>query len=458
MVLSNLFCQMTEDSAFSLSLFSLIEGFSFFSVKIEKTKRRILMTWLDFFYYRGKIAEIHDPGEHSWLEKTAAARWKIELLKKPTSWIESFLRRAKKGTPVPSTHQRELIGESTASILDDAIYRDSLLRRVRGDYDDAVSALIGSAQLQANRGTVAHRVLGRPVPSVEMPMNLETTAWRGLNGGQWGRPRQEYLIGGRLYHSGKRGMPVYYGSRPEVAAEYALDRNMTMSPFWTKGQNYVGEFELDQILPRLFNKYHTVKNQHLPSQPWTSHYIDQSTKDVGFSNQFKAFQQGRREGNQYQITGSGHGVPYKQLYKVDRQPIDISTISREGGKRLREARDRRLFADFINGDTTLTPIELLEPTTSPMKRSKAFFERYSSPEAKVKHSKGKTHQTAKQRDEQRLRQELGKKVKRWEKFEPTAAKYPPVTDEYYYDLLTRYPHAEFEHGIDSVIDKMRVLD
>ncbi|MDR1492624.1 MAG: hypothetical protein LBT05_07875 [Planctomycetaceae bacterium] len=407
---------------------------------------------MDYFYYQNKLSEILQSADLFHREKTAASRWKTELLKKATRWLDDFLKR-RKNLPLGDPYYiRQAIGQNAAPHMDDAIYRDSLLRQIRGD---AGAGLLDSVERQAVRGTVKHKVLGPAVPSVELPFDLDTTAWRGLNGGRWGKPRQEYLIGGRMYHSGKQDMPVYYGSRPEIAAEYANKRNMTMSPFWTPGQHFIGEFDLSQISPRLFNKYYSLHNKVLPAKPWTANYGEQSLKGRGPENQIKAFLRGRRDRGEYQITGLGHNVPYRRLYKMEASPVDISTISRPAGARLREARAQEKFIDFINGDTRLTPVELLEPTTAPMRRSRAFFERYSSPQALEKYRKSQRKQVVQEQQMQRLLQELQKRVTRWEKFESKPqSRSMPVTDWDVLDLSERYP--EISHKITKdLLEKYR---
>jgi hypothetical protein len=360
------------------------------------------------------------------LTKEAAARWKTELLKRGLPLLRRLAGRMGKLDVSESAllaPRGSLLEGTVAPVGYKPVYRDGLLRMIRGDHKTLTGAVQTAAERQTARGTVGHKVLGPPVNVMEVPYDQGRSAFRGINGGTYGTNRMEWLGKKKLYHNAEKNLRAYYSSRPEYAAAYAKEGLNT--PYLSPGQRFMGEFDLSQVNPLLSHDHAEVRKMFpllrrsgLPAVPGAKGQIPRSLNDIrggvapgslwlrqpirnlaetSVPNSRRSFlerlaEQRRRvlagavpDLFEYQTLGSGQAVPYRKLYRVSPSPDGTASLPVTGGtnaalkERLREASEWRNRGYMTDPDALVTPIELTENMTDAMRRSASFFQRYGGP-------------------------------------------------------------------------------
>jgi hypothetical protein len=289
---------------------------------------------MDYSYYQNKLSEILQSADLFHREKTAASRWKTELLKKPTSWLDDFLKNRAKVDALSLGEIRKVLGNDRAvPLFDKALYRDALinsiggpraipfsnqerklsraLSRLREDkelqkkwtrsqrrahlkdrlnygyknheglygyknrtqapHEDLMDALRDRGNRQASRGLVKFRQTGPAVPAVETPFDRKTTAWRGISGGQGMDAKEAYRD--EYFLQGK----LYNEGLGQSRISYATRPEFAAAyarpqpmKHLMPNQNYVAEFDLEKIRPKFGNDQSWFSGREYLKKPWVA--------------------------------------------------------------------------------------------------------------------------------------------------------------------------------------------
>jgi hypothetical protein len=336
-------------------------------------------------------------------EKSAAAPWAKHLLKLPTSKLFSTVK-----SKVPKAFDKQLPHPQTLAADNklnenfiEPVHRQALLRIIRGDYSNMSDAMQDLAHQQRMRSTIKAQDLGKPLPSVGVPYNTETDAFRGLSGGLHGTEfRNESIANGKLMQSTGPDTRVFYASRPEYAAAYSKTLNpqhtinskfpAQVSPLATD-QKFVVNVKTDDINPVL--QHVTSRNMNnqptygyldtSPEVPWTKANMNMPYEERDLAQQLsllKAAKEKTPEGLpwDYEVKGLGNDIPIEMLYRITQTPKPYPQLSLK--EKLRFDHARRLkeeTGDIVAPNTGLVETELRENPTETVRRALSFFNRYS---------------------------------------------------------------------------------
>jgi hypothetical protein len=249
---------------------------------------------------------------------------------------------------------------------------------IGGYHVDPKKALEAAKHEWDERGTLRGLKIGKSVPVTEIPYDLKTTAFRGIDRGAYGQARGEWLNNNRLYHTAPKDMPVFYGSKPEIAGAY-LNRNAAAHPLLKKGQNFVAEVDIRHLKPTLQNQ-HSVVEPRFRGVPWMASGNFGGTTGLKRppTAQIEAYLAAKREPERaYELMARGNNVPVRAVYRVDGRRPDHYPLSREAAQRIRDA---GVYRYPVDTGLMLQKIEPSESMADAVRRNISFLQKFDFPD------------------------------------------------------------------------------